>query len=126
MKIKDIMNKAVIIDSNITIKHAAQLMSRLGIGSLILLKGKEIKGIITERDIIKNVSSLNKKISSVMTKKVITIDLNKSLDETTSIMTKHKIKRLVVTKKDRLAGIITATDIIANSDILNENLMFFL
>jgi len=126
MKIKDIMNKAVIIDSDITIKNAAQLMSRLGIGSLILLNGKEIKGIITERDIIKNVSSLNKKISSVMTKKVITIDLNKSLDETTSVMTKHKIKRLVVTKQNKLAGIITATDIIANSDILNEDMMFFL
>jgi len=126
MKIKDIMNKAVIIDSDIIIKNAAQLMSRLGIGSLILLNGKEIKGIITERDIIKNVSSLNKKISSVMTKKVITIDLNKSLDETTSVMTKHKIKRLVVTKQNKLAGIITATDIIANSDILNEDMMFFL
>ena len=39
-------------------------------------------------------------------------------------MASHKIKRLPVVDKEKLVGIITATDIIANSDILNEDFFF--
>jgi len=124
MKVKEIMNKAVVIDSDITIKKAAEIMSKMGIGSLVLLQKRRIKGIITERDIIKNVSSLNKKISSVMTKKIISITTDETLDQATNIMTSNKIKRLLVVDNRKLVGIITATDIIANSDVLNEDLLF--
>ena len=124
MKVKEIMNKAVVIDSDITIKKAAEIMSKMGIGSLVLLQKKRIKGIITERDIIKNVSLLNKKISSVMTKKIISISPNETLDHATAVMTSNKIKRLLIVDNRKLVGIITATDIIANSDILNEDLLF--
>ena len=124
MKVKEIMNKAVVIDSDITIKKAAEIMSKMGIGSLVLLQKKRIKGIITERDIIKNVSLLNKKISSVMTKKIISISPNETLDHATAVMTSNKIKRLLIVDNRKLVGIITATDVIANSDILNEDLLF--
>ena len=118
------MNKAVVIDSDIDIRKAAQLMSKMGIGSLVFLKNNKIKGIVTERDIIKNVCTPSKKISSIMTKKVITIDLNSILDNATAVMTSNKIKRLLVTEKGKLVGIVTATDMIANSDVLNEDLVF--
>lgn len=124
MKVKEIMNKAVVIDSDINVKKAAEIMSKMGIGSLVLLQKKRIKGIITERDIIKNVSSLNKKISSVMTKKIISISPDETLDNATAVMTSNKIKRLLIVDNRKLVGIITATDIIANSDILNEDLLF--
>ncbi|MAH51700.1 CBS domain-containing protein [Candidatus Pacearchaeota archaeon] len=124
MKIREIMNKAVVIDSDIDIRKAAQLMSKMGIGSLVFLKNNKIKGIVTERDIIKNVCTPSKKISSIMTKKVITIDLNSILDNATAVMTSNKIKRLLVTEKGKLVGIVTATDMIANSDVLNEDLVF--
>lgn len=124
MKIENIMNKAVVIDFDTNVKEAAKIMSKRNIGSLVILKNNKIKGIITERDILKNISSLNKKISSVMTKRVITIELNQDLENVTLVMTKHKIKRLLITEEGKLVGIITATDIIANSDLLNEELLF--
>lgn len=124
MKVKEVMNKAVVIDHDVSLKEAAQIMSSRNIGSLIVLKNNKIAGIITEKDIMDNISFLTKKVSEVMKKSVVTIEKSESLDNAALLMTEKKIKRLPVTDKESLVGIITATDIIANSDILNEE--FFL
>lgn len=124
MRLKEVMNKVVVIDHDVNLKQAAQIMSNKNIGSLVVLKKNKIVGIVTERDIMKNISSLSKKISSVMSKTVVTLDHNESLDNAALIMTEKKVKRLPITDKGKLVGIVTATDIIANSDVLNED--FFL
>lgn len=124
MHVKDVMNKAIVIDHDVNAKEAAKIMSDKGIGSLIVLKDNKIAGIVTERDILKNVSALGKSISSIMSKNVVTVDHNESLGNAAILMTEKKIKRIPVTNNGRLVGIITATDIIANSDVLNEDFFF--
>jgi len=63
MKIKDVMNKVIVIEHDVSVKEAAQIMSNKNIGSLVVLKNNKIVGIITEKDIMKNISFLSKKIS---------------------------------------------------------------
>lgn len=123
IKIKDLMKKVVSTEKDITVKKAAQLMSKMHIGSLVMIKNNEVLGLLTEKDIINNISNLNKKISSVIKKKkkIISLDLNKDIEEAAQEMAHHKIKRLLVTENKQLVGIITATDIIANYDILNDD-----
>ena len=116
------MNKAIAIDSDMTIKKAAKIMSKRRIGSLIVLKEDKIAGIVTEHDIMENVSSPDKRVSSIMSRKVRTLDHDDSIDNAAMFMAKHKIKRLPITEKGKLVGIITATNILANSDILNGEL----
>ena len=118
------MNKAIVIDHDVSVKEAAKIMSNRNIGSLIVLKKNKIVGIMTERDVLKNVSSLGRKISHVMSKNVITIDYGESIDNAALIMTEKKIKRLPVIDEGKLVGIMTATDIVANSDLLNEDFFF--
>jgi len=124
MKIKDVMNKAIAVDHDVSVREAAKIMSDRNIGSLIVLKNNKIVGIITERDILKNVGDIGKRISAVMSRGVITIDHKASLDNAALIMNEKKIKRLPVVDDNKLVGIITATDIIANSDGLNEDFFF--
>jgi CBS domain-containing protein len=124
MKVKDVMNKAIVIDHDVDLKEAAKIMSDRNIGSLIVLKDNKISGILTERDIIKNISSLGKNINAIMSKNVFTVDHNESLENAAILMKENKIKRLPVVDNARLVGIITATDIIANSDVLNEDFFF--
>jgi len=124
MKIKDVMNKVIVIEHDVNVKEAAQIMSNKNIGSLVVLKDNKIVGIITEKDIMKNISFLGKKISAVMAKNVVTVDCSESIDNAALIMTERKIRRLPVVDGDKLVGIITSTDIIANSDILNEDFFF--
>ena len=119
-EISKIMNKAFIVDDNVTLKSAAKMMSDKNIGSLLIVKDGKIKGIITERDILKNISKLNLKVSLVMSKKVITIEAEEKIEEAIRVMSENKIKRLPVMKDGKLAGIITATDIIAHAKEINE------
>ena len=124
MRVDEVMNKAIAIDSDVSLKQAAKIMSSKNIGSLIVLKKDKIAGIVTEKDVIKNVSNLGRKISSIMAKNVLTVENNDSIDNAAAIMDSRKIKRLPVLEKGKLVGIITATDIIANSDVLNEEFLF--
>lgn len=122
MKVEEIMNKAFVIDHDDSIKAAAKIMASKDIGSLVVIKGEELIGIITERDIIKNITQLDKKIYAIMNKQIITINAEEGLDNAVILMNKYKIKKLpVVDKKRKLVGIITATDLINHSEELEED-----
>ena len=122
---KEIMNDAKVVDHEMSLKEAAKIMSDKNIGSLVVIKGENIYGIVTEHDIMTNANNLNKKISSIMSKNVLTINENEDIDEATLVLCKNKIKRLpVVDKDEKLVGIITSTDLIAHSDELNEEFLF--
>ncbi len=126
MKIKDIIKgDVIVVEPDITLKEAVQIMSKNKIGSLVVIKERQVVGIITERDILKNINSLNNKISSVMTKNIIFINSDSYVENAAILMAKNKIKRLLVVDKDALFGIITATDILANSDKINDDFYFF-
>lgn len=124
MKVSEIMNKAFVVDEGISVKEAAKLMSSKGIGSLIVMNKDKMVGIVTEKDVTKNVSRLGEKVGGIMSQNLITIGKNESIDDAAELMRKHKIKRLPVVSKGELVGIVTATDLIENSDELNEE--FFL
>lgn len=124
MKVSEVMNKALAIDDKTSAKEAAKIMSDKNVGSLIVMKREKIVGIVTERDILKNVSKLGARVSAIMSSNVITIDQNDSLESAAELMAEKKIKRLPVVSKGELAGIVTATDILANSNSLNENFFF--
>jgi len=123
MLIKEIMNEVCAVTSDITLKKAAALMLEHNIGSLVILEDNKLKGIVTERDVVKNLGSLNKSILKIMTKKVITVSQESSLEAAAELMKKYKIKKIVVIDKEKTkpVGIITATDLIVNSDLLNED-----
>ena len=125
MRVKEIMNKAVAIDKDISLRAAARLMSEKNVGSLVVVKGDDILGIITERDIVNNVLNLDKKIYSVMPKKIVTINPERDIDDAADLMAKNKVRRLPVVDKDqKLIGIITSTDIIAHSEDIGEEFLF--
>ncbi len=123
MQVKEIMNKVIAIEHDVSVREAAKIMSNRNIGSLVILRKNKIVGIMTERDILKNISFLGKKISSIMSKNVVTIDQGETIDNAALIMTEKKIKRLPVIDRGKLVGIITGTDIVANSDVLNEDFL---
>jgi predicted transcriptional regulator len=123
MIVSEIMNRVATINSNITLQHAAKIMSREGIGSLVLMRLGKARGIITERDVVKNIDKLNKKVTSIMAKKLITMDQWSELEEAAEVMKNNGIKRVLVRgEKKKIIGIITATDLIANADLLNQDL----
>lgn len=119
MQVKQAMTKQVLVTNpNTTIRDVAKIMANHRVGSLVVMEENKIMGIITELDIIWKVvaGDLDPKttlVQEVMTKEVITIQVDQTLEEASHIMVEHKIKKLPVLEKDKLVGIITATDLIS-------------
>jgi CBS domain-containing protein len=124
MLIKDVMRQPYVIESDIGLDQAAKIMSDKKIGCLVMVKGSKIRGIITERDLLKNFSK-HDKISRVMSQSVITIEPKQTLQEAYELMKENSIKRIPVINDQRdIVGIITLTDLAAHMDEFDESFFF--
>jgi CBS domain-containing protein len=123
MKVSEVMNKAIAISPEISVLDAAKMLSDKNIGSLIVIEDNKILGIITENDIVKNVSNLAKSVEQIMSKNLVTVSEDETLNQAAKLMRKHRIKRIPVIKDKALVGIITATDLIANVDEIDEDFL---
>ena len=117
--VKDIMTKEVVtIDNSKTVFEAAELMSTKSVGCLIVVVQAFPVGIITERDIVRRIvakrSSIDTKVTEVMTKTLITVEPDTSLKEAARVMSNNKIRRLPVLKNNKLVGIVVASDFVRN------------
>ncbi len=118
--ISQLLTRDVIsVSENKTIYNAIKLLAENNIGALpVLNNSMELCGIISERDIIremsKNIAVNFKKsfISSIMTSKVITIDKNKRSEEIMDIMSKNKIRHIPIVEKKILIGIVSIGDVV--------------
>jgi CBS domain-containing protein len=123
MLVKELMRQPYVIEKDISLKEAARIMSSKNIGSLIFASKDKIKGIITERDMLKNFKK-NVKVGSVMSKSVITAEPEDNVEDALEEMRQNKVKRLPVVEDDKLVGIVSLTDIAAHIDELEEAFFF--
>ena len=91
-------------------------MHKKRIGSVIVLKNKKPYGIFTERDLLINVLSYDvethQSVGGYCTTPLVTSGVGIKGGDACKIMSKHKIKRLVLTKNKKLYSIVTARDIV--------------
>lgn len=130
MKIKEIQKNVKTLSPDATVKEASSVMSKYSIGSLVVVnEKKKVVGIVTERDIIEKVNAKDRlsskvRVKEIMSPKVITIDSNSLLDDAVYLMIKNKIKKLPVLDNGQLVGMVTSTDIMANSSDVGEYYLF--
>ena len=127
--VRDIMNSPVISASpQDTIKDIATKMKEERIGSIVIMENEKAVGIITDWDIVSNavvndVKPTMVKASDIM-QKLHTIEGEEGITEAARILRQHNIKRLGVVYKNRLVGIISASDVIAVTpdlvDVISE------
>ncbi len=119
MIVRDIMSSPVItIDEDATTNCAAESMGMKDLGAVIVQnKAGNSIGIITERDLVKRVVAKNLKPDTVkakdaMTTPLVTIEPEATISDAARRMTRLDIRRLGVTYKGNLVGIITSKDIL--------------
>lgn len=102
---------------NVTVKETIETLYKKHIGCVVVIDDDEkCKGIFTERDAIRLVAKnvpLNQPLNNVMTKNVITVQEDASINETRRIIHAHKIRHLpVVNQKGRLVGLLSVRDLL--------------
>jgi CBS domain-containing protein len=103
------------MESNGTVAAAANIMVKHDFGSIVVVEGKKPVGIITERDITKQVIKgervLKETVKNVMTKKLVTAPPNMPIQEAFELMLKNKIRRLPIIENNNIVGIVTVKDL---------------
>ena len=100
-----------------TIKIASQTLSEKKIGCMPVLDEKKIVvGIVSERDlsqlIYKERFNLSISISQIMSKNLVTCDLNTSVTELMDEMTEKKIRHILIMENKKLLGIVSIGDVV--------------
>ncbi len=116
MKISEIMTKAAVTDSaDDTLAEACARMRSQQTGSLLVMDGERLVGIVTERDVLKVVAQgLDPKqvpLKDVMTTDIITIGPQTTLKEAAKIMASKWIRHLPVIEGAKVVGIISQRDL---------------
>ncbi len=116
-EVRDIMTPNVAeIQADSTVDKAAEIMSSRNISCIAVLRGDEIAGVFTERDLVKKVIAQQKdpasiKIEQIMSSPVVSVSRDCSVFSASRIMDRMNIRRLPCMDNKRLCGIITQTDI---------------
>ncbi len=107
----------ITIGLDATVADAISLMNEYGIGGIpVINKDRVLKGIVTNRD-LRFESNRKRKITEVMTTKLITTNHETNLEEAARILRKHKIEKLpMIDKEGKLIGLITYKDITKTKD----------
>ena len=113
------------MDINSNIYEISKTMKEKDIGFIPISKNNSIIGVLTDRDIVvKILANKDEKIESYISKDLIKININSSIEEAIKLMGIKKIKRLLVEDNNKLVGVISLSDILnnLNDDILLENI----
>jgi len=117
LAIRQIMRTIVSVDSKSKVKEAARMMVEKDIGSLIANRDGLPFGIITERDLMEKivaegVDPAKITVGEVMTAPLTTIDATATIVDAARRMIEKQVKRLVVTDREKIIGIVSQTDLV--------------
>jgi CBS domain-containing protein len=106
-----------------TVYEAIDQMAQKGCGALLVMEGKRLVGIISERDyarkvILKGKSSREIAVREIMSYPVICIPPELSVEKTMALMTEKHVRHLPVVVGETVVGVISIGDVVR--DIIDE------
>ncbi len=105
------------INPDATVYDAIAKMAEKDIGSLVVMDGDKIVGVITERHYARNVVLKGKTspatpVEAIMDKLVLVVQPEQSIEQCMALMTEKRIRHLPVVEKEKLIGIISIGDLV--------------
>ena len=102
---------------DITVYAALELMAEKNIGAVIVTENDQVVGFFSERDyarkvILQGKSSKTVTVGELMTREVLYVSRDSSIEECMSLMTDKRIRHLPVMDEDKLVGVISIGDVV--------------
>lgn len=117
LQVKDVMVTNIItVEAEDTVKKAAELMDKHGIGCLIVINYNNPVGIVTEGDMLKKVILERRdpakiKVGNIMSAPLITSYPQAEIRDAVRLMNERRIKKLPVIEEGNLIGLVSLTDV---------------
>jgi CBS domain-containing protein len=110
-------DEIISIVQDASVFDAIKLMADRAVGSLLVMEGDELKGIVTERDyarkvIVKGRSSESTSVADIMTTDLVTASPTQSVNDCMTLMSERRIRHLPVVIDGKVAGLISIGDLV--------------
>ena len=117
--LKSKSNSAVVsVRPEHSVFEALRLMAEKGIGAVLVMAGKDVQGIFTERDyarklVLQGRASNQTLVRDVMTCNVLCVRPSQTTEECMAIMTENRLRHLrVVDEAGQLFGLVSIGDLV--------------
>jgi len=100
-----------------TVYEALQIMAEKDVGALLVVENDNLVGIFSERDyarklVLKERSSKDTAVGEMMTREVLYVEPESTIDDCMALMTEKRIRHLPVMENEQLIGIVTIGDVV--------------
>ena len=117
-KVREVMSDSPrCVTPETPVVEAARLMKSENVGSLPILEGEKVTGIVTDRDIVLQAVAEGKDpsgmpVRAVASRDLVTVGQDEDLSEAVMRMASYQVRRIpVVDEDDRLVGIVSQADV---------------
>jgi CBS domain-containing protein len=105
------------IDAEASVLEAVKRMVEANIGSLLVTKGGEITGIVTERDYLRRVALEGPTddevtVEEIMSSPLVVVTPETAIDECMALMTDRRIRHVPVVDGGEVVGIVSIGDVV--------------
>ena len=132
MRIQDILDakgdRVVTMSTDGTVTDAMDVLNEHNIGAVVVVEGDSIRGILSERDVLRLGSQGPELLATTTIQETMTRDVIVGLPEdrvhaAMGVMTQNRIRHLPIVRDGRLVGIVSIGDLVnaAWRDAVNEN-----
>jgi CBS domain-containing protein len=110
-------NTVFAVPSDSSVYTALKLMAEKNIGAVMVMDGIQMVGIFSERDFARRVvndekCTLDSPLTDLMTRAMITVHPDQTIEECMSLMTERRIRHLPVMENGQLIGMVSIGDLI--------------
>ena len=119
---KDLMTSpAECLAPDETLVTAARMLSKYDVGSMPILDGDTLVGVVTDRDIVveaiaKGLDPKDTPVSAIASTNVVTIEASAPAEEVAALMAKHQVRRLPVVDGGQVVGVVAQADVARELD----------
>jgi len=105
------------VSPDVSVFDAMKVMAEKDIGALLVMNGRELAGIMSERDYARKVvlhgrSSRDTLVREIMSSPPITTGLDSTVDDCMAIMTRHRIRHLPIVDGGQVVGVVSIGDMV--------------
>ncbi len=105
------------VELDATVFEALRLMAEKQVGALVVMDGKKLAGIISERDYARKVilhgrASATTLVREIMTTHVVCAHPDQSIEECMAVMTDKRVRHLPVIEENNIVGIVSIGDLV--------------
>lgn len=121
-----LLQDVVTVSPTASLVEAAELMRQWDVGALMVMRGRELIGLLTERDCVRKTVATGHLPAVVQVEEVMTLDpAVVEADQTTeacmALMTELRVRHLPVVRDGAVLGIVSIGDLVR--DVLEDRMM---